>query len=113
MLNKIIQAVKTIFEETPEEKASRELIEKNIKTQENIISNIKCPICNGYSFHRGYIASTGGAYGGGSVNMVDTYHTSYNIEYENKVQVCDMCGYVMLFADFRTQRKQEKKNIRI
>lgn len=105
MLNKLIQEVKSSFEETQEEKVCRELKEKNIKSQENIISNIKCPICNGNSFHRGFIASTGGS-ASGIVNMVTTYHNGYIMECESKILVCDMCGYVIQFADFNTQSKQ-------
>lgn len=40
--------------------------------------------------------------------MVSTYHEGYNVEYENKVLVCDMCGFVILFADFKNQTKRNK-----
>lgn len=104
MLNKIIQSVKSVFKETPEEKSLRELQEATGKRQENIISNIKCPICEGKSFRKGYVASTGG-HGGGGINMVSTYYEGYNIEYESKSLVCDICGYVILLADFKYQAK--------
>ena len=112
MLNKIVKAVKSAFEETPEEKSFRELRETAVKTQENIIGNIKCPICEGKSFHNAYVAITDG-HGGGSINMVSTYHEGHNVEYESKTLVCDICGYVILFADFKKQTKRTIKTLSI
>lgn len=98
----LIKKISDIGEETEEQKLKRETENKLIDNQSNIISNMKCPICGYTKFDEGYISVSGS--GAVAISKINTYHDDYNKEYENKVLVCNNCGYVLVFADFKTKK---------
>lgn len=106
MFDNLKAIVKNAFTETEQERLAREERENKINTQKTIIEKINCPICNGKSFDKGYIRVSG-TYAV-AVEGISTYHDSYNSKYEDLVRVCTTCGYVLLFADFKTQEKIRK-----
>lgn len=84
------------------EKEINEIREK-IENQRKIIDTKTCPICGGASFDNGYIEVSGSH--AVAVSDISTYHSGYNIRYDDLVHVCTTCGYVLLFADFKTHKR--------
>lgn len=95
-------------EEVSEEKLKVEYENKLITNQNNIISNMKCPICEHTVFTKADINI--GDSGASIEPKINTHHIVHNKEYENRIFICDRCGYVLVFADFATEKR---KNINV
>lgn len=61
------------------------------------------PVCSGKFFDKGCIQVSGTH--AVSVSDISTYYDGYNMQYEDLVHVCSTCGYVLLFANFESQKK--------